>query len=190
MRFIKVIPLPPVTERLYVGSLNESIKAILIDRMTWPLYKDCIGRTKAEWRNCKTLFERVCDESLYESIADKMGCTLAEATELISNFIERSNFLLEKGDIDSDVLARIAMNHDDLRAQCEAAVEEHWKTTHAEVIAEAQKELDQKKQAAENIVNEYKFQLEKSRQTKRTPRRLTRRFLEKQQMHKQNLIGY
>ena len=167
MRFIKVIPLPPVTERLYVGSLNESIKAILIDRMTWPLYKDCIGRTKAEWRNCKTLFERVCDESLYESIADKMGCTLAEATELISNFIERSNFLLEKGDIDSDVLARIAMNHDDLRAQCEAAVEEHWKTTHAEVIAEAQKELDQKKQAAENIVNEYKFQLEKIKADKK-----------------------
>lgn len=58
-------------------------------------------------------------------IADKMGCTLAEATELINNFIERTNFLFEKGDIDSDVLARIAMNHDSLRAQCEAAVEEH-----------------------------------------------------------------
>lgn len=167
MRFIKVIPLPPVTERLHVGSLNENIKAILMDRMTWPLYKECIGRTKAEWRNCKALFERVCEESLYETIADKMGCTLTEATELIDNFIERSNFLLEKGDIDSDVLARIAMNHDGLRAQCEAAVEEHWKTTHAEVIAEAQKELDQKKQAAENIVNEYKFQFEKIKADKK-----------------------
>lgn len=167
MHFIKSIPLPPATERLSVGSLNENIKTILIDRMTWPLYKDCIGRTKAEWRNCKTLFERVCEESLYESIADKMGCTLAEATELINNFIERTNFLFEKGDIDSDVLARIAMNHDGLRAQCEAAVEEHWKTTHAEAIAEAQKELDQKKQAAANIVNEYKSQFEKIKADKK-----------------------
>lgn len=167
MRFIKDIPLPPATERLSVGSVNENIKTILIDRMTWPLYKDCIGRTKAEWRNCKTLFERVCEESLYESIADKMGCTLAEATELINNFIERTNFLFEKGDIDSDVLARIAMNHDSLRAQCEAAVEEHWKTTHAEAIAEAQKELDQKKQAAANIVNEYKSQFEKIKADKK-----------------------
>lgn len=167
MRFIKDTPLPPVTERLSVGSVNESIKAILIDRMTWPLYKDCIGRTKAEWRNCKALFERVCDESLYEAIANKMGCTLDEAADLINNFIERTNFRLEMGDIDSDVLARIAMNHDGLRTQCEAAVEEHWKTTHAEVIAEAQKELDQKKQAAENIVNEYKFQLEKIKADKK-----------------------
>lgn len=167
MRFIKDIPLPPATERLSVGSVNENIKTILIDRMTWPLYKDCIGRTKAEWRNCKTLFERVCEESLYEVIADKMGCTLAEATELINNFIERTNFLFEKGDIDSDVLARIAMNHDSLRAQCEAAVEEHWKTTHAEAIAEAQKELDQKKQAAANIVNEYKSQFEKIKADKK-----------------------
>lgn len=167
MRFIKDIPLPPATERLSVGSVNENIKTILIDRMTWPLYKDCIGRTKAEWRNCKTLFERVCEESLYESIADKMGCTLAEATELINNFIERTNFLFEKGDIDSDVLARIATNHDSLRAQCEAAVEEHWKTTHAEAIAEAQKELDQKKQATANIVNEYKSQFEKIKADKK-----------------------
>lgn len=167
MRFIKAVPLPPVTERLSVGSLNENIKTILIERMTWPLYKDCIGRTKAEWRNCKALFERVCEESLYESIADKMGCTLAEATELINNFIERTNYLLEKGDIDSDVLARIAMNHDGLRTQCEAAVEEHWKTAHAKALAEAQKELEQKKQAAENIVNKYKAQYEKIKADKK-----------------------
>lgn len=167
VEFIKVIPLPPATERLSIGSVNENIKTILMDRMTWPLYKDCIGRTKAEWRNCKALFERVCEKSLYEAIADKMGCTLNEATDLINNFIEKTNFRLEMGDIDSDVLARIAMNHDGLRAQCEAAVEEHWKTTHAEKIAEAQKELDQKKQAAENVVNEYKSQFEKIKEDKK-----------------------
>ena len=167
MRFIKAIPIPPATERLSIGSVNENIKTILMDRMTWSLYKDCIGRTKAEWHDCKALFERVCEESLYEVIADKMGCTLNEATDLINNFIEKTNFRLEMGDIDSDVLARIAMNHEGLRAQCEAAVEEHWKTTHAEKIAEAQKELDQKKQAAENVVNEYKSQFEKIKEDKK-----------------------
>lgn len=168
MRFVKTIPLLPASKRLSIGSLNENIKSIIMDRMTWPLYKDCIGRTRAEWRNCKTLFERVCGESLYETVAYKMSCTIDEATKLVHDFADRADMLFAEGDVDSDVLARIAMNHDGLRTQCEAAVEEHWKTAHAKEIAAAQAEVEQKKQAAENIISEYKAQFEKIKEAKKS----------------------
>lgn len=161
MRFIKFVPLPAASGRLSIGGLNENLKSIFLDRMTWPLYKDCIGRTKAEWRNCKTLFERVCDKSLYEAVADKLGCTFDEAIKLVQDFTNRANSLFAAGDIDSDVLAQIVINNDELRAQCEAAVEEHWKASHAEQIVAAQAEIDAKRQAAETISDKYKVQLDK-----------------------------
>lgn len=141
MRFVKSIPLPPTTESLPVGNVTEKIKKIIINRMSWPLYKDCIGRTKAEWRDCKLLLERVCDESLYETVADKMRCTLSEATKLVHDFADRADFLLTEGDIDSDILAKIAMSHDDLRTLCESSIEEHWKASHADRITAAQAEF-------------------------------------------------
>lgn len=44
------------------------------------------------------------------------------ASENVEQFVKRAGSLIQEGDIDSDVLAQIALNHDALRAQCEAAV--------------------------------------------------------------------
>ena len=143
------------------------VKKAIASRMTKNLYKDNIGGTIKEWRECKDLFQLVCSPTLYEDIAGMLHCSIQQAKENVDSFISRINSNFDLGDIDSDVLARIAMNHDGLRTQCEAAVEEHWKTTHAEALAEAQIELDQKKQAAENIVNEYKSQFEKIKADKK-----------------------
>lgn len=143
------------------------VKKAIASRMTKNLYKDNIGGTIKEWRECKDLFQLVCSPTLYEDIAGMLHCSIQQAKENVDLFISRINSNFDLGDIDSDVLARIAMNHDGLRTQCEAAVEEHWKTTHAEALAEAQIELDQKKQAAENIVNEYKSQFEKIKADKK-----------------------
>lgn len=143
------------------------IQKAIASRMTKNLYKDNIGGTIKEWRECKDLFQLVCPSTLYEDIAGMLHCSIQQAKENVDLFISRLNSNFDLGDIDSDVLARIAMNHDGLRTQCEAAVEEHWKTTHAEALAEAQIELDQKKQAAENIVNEYKSQFEKIKADKK-----------------------
>jgi hypothetical protein len=143
------------------------VKKAIASRMTKNLYKDNIGGTIKEWRECKDLFQLVCSPTLYEDIAGMLHCSIQQAKENVDLFISRINSNFDLGDIDSDVLARIAMNHDGLRTQCEAVVEEHWKTTHAEALAEAQIELDQKKQAAENIVNEYKSQFEKIKADKK-----------------------
>lgn len=61
-------------------------------------------------------------ESLYEEVSEKLGCPLEIASENVEQFVKRAGSLIQEGDIDSDVLAQIALNHDALRAQCEAAV--------------------------------------------------------------------
>lgn len=146
---------------------DSLIQKIITSRMTKTLYKDNIGGTIKEWRECKNLFQLVCSSTLYEDIAEILHCSIQQAKENVDLFISRLNNNFDLGDIDSDVLARIAMNHDGLRTQCVAAVEEHWKASHAEMIAAAQNELDQKKQAAENIVNEYKAQFERIKADKK-----------------------
>lgn len=153
--FMKRVTLGKPEKYIPIGDVDELIRTTIYDRMTWKLYKDCIGRTKAEWRDCKTLFDRACADSLLEEVAKKLSCPLESAHEAVELFVKRAGDLISEGDIDSEVLAQIAMNHDGLRTQCESTVEKHWKTTHAKEITAAQAEIDQKKQAVEDAEADY-----------------------------------
>ena len=156
LRFMRRIRLGEPEKYIPVGNVDELIRTTISDRMSWKLYKDCIGKTKAEWRDCKALFDRACMESLYEEVSEKLGCPLEIASENVEQFVKRAGSLIQEGDIDSDVLAQIALNHDALRAQCEAAVKSQWLATHAEEIATAQSEIDQKHKDAADAEAAYK----------------------------------
>ena len=125
-----------------VGNTDDVIRSILLERSTRKLIKECFGVSNAQWRSIKVLLERICDSSLHEEVADKLKCTLDQAKHYIDDFITRANTLIEAGDIDADVLTRIALNHEQLRTICEEVVEKNWKNTHEEQIAEAKNALD------------------------------------------------
>lgn len=151
LRFLKKLSIGNPEQYIPLGNVNTLIQTTISDRMTWKLYKECIGKTKAEWRECKTLFERACAGSLYEEVADKLGCPVENAREAVTAFIKRAGELISEGDVDSDVLAQIAINHDVLRTQCEATVEQHWKHTHADEVEAAQAEVDKLKNEKETL---------------------------------------
>ena len=90
--------------------------------------------------------ERVCDESLYEAVAQDLICTFEQAKQAVDDFVTHANTLIGAGDIDADVLARIAMNHDELRQQCEEIVSSKWQEAHATEIASAEQEIKVAKQ--------------------------------------------
>lgn len=167
LRFLKRLTLGDPEKYITIGNVDELIRSTISDRMTWKLYRDYIGKTKAEWRDCKALFDRACADSLYEEVADKLSCPLENAHEAVEGFIKRASARISEGDIDSDILAQIAMNHEGLRAQCESAIEEHWKSAHAAEIAAAQAECDRMKQASGEIVNKYKAQFEQIKEEKK-----------------------
>lgn len=151
LRFLKKLSMGEPEQYVPLGNVNALIQTTISDRMTWKLYKECIGKTKAEWRDCKTLFERACEDSLYEEIAGKLGCPVENAQEAVTAFIKRAGELISEGDIDSDVLAQIAINHDTLRTQCEVVVEQHWKHTHTAEVEAAQAEIDRLKNEKEAL---------------------------------------
>lgn len=141
LRFLKEFQIGDPTGFVSIGNSSEIIRTIILERSTWPLFKECIGATKAEWRNSKKILEKICDESLYEAVVKKLNCTPEQAKQYVNNFIERAGSLIDAGDIDADVLAQIALRHDELRTQCEEVVSKNWEKVHAAEIAKAKQEL-------------------------------------------------
>ncbi len=152
LRFLRDLDIGEPTGYFSIGDTRPLVRSLILDRITWPFFKECIGATKAQWRNCKTLLERICGESLYEAVAEKLKCSPDEAKKAVDDFINQANTMIDAGDIDADVLARIAMHHDDLRSQCEEIVSRKWKENHAVELAHAEAEIATKKADAEREV--------------------------------------
>lgn len=159
LRFLKTLQMGEPSGYVSVGNTDEVIRALILERTTWPLFRECIGATKAEWRNCKVLLERICGESLYDAIVQKLNCTPDQAKQTVDDFVNRADALIKVGDIDVDVLAQIAKNHDELRELCERAVSLEWHNSHATEIAEAEAEVAEVKSKAGQEVDKAKKKL-------------------------------
>lgn len=146
LRFLKTLQMGKCSRYILIGSIDEVIRTLILERATWPLFKECVGATKAEWRNCKILLEKICGESLYDAIAQKLNCTLDQAKQAVNDFVSRAEAVIKVGDIDINVLAEIAQNHDGLRELCEKAVSVEWRSSHAAEIAEAKAKISEMEQ--------------------------------------------
>ena len=142
LRFLKTLQVGEPSGYVLVGNTDKAIRTLILERFTWPLFKS-IGATKADWRNSKIVLEKICGESLYESVVQKLKCTPDQAKQAVDDFVDRANTLLETGDIDADILAQIAIHHDGLRELCEKAVSEKWHDSHAAEIAKAEAEVSE-----------------------------------------------
>ena len=143
LRFLKTLQLVEPSGYVSIGNTDEVIRTLILERTTWPLFKECIGATKAEWKHCKLLLEKICGESLYDAIVQKLNCTLDQAKQTVDDFVNRADALIKVGDIDVNVLAEIAKNHDELRELCEKAVSVEWHNSHAAEISKAEAEVSE-----------------------------------------------
>lgn len=159
LRFLKDLDIGEPTGYFSIGDTSALVRSIILDRITWPFFKECIGAPKAEWRNCKTLLERISGESLYDAVAEKLKCSPDEAKKAVDEFINQASTMIDAGDIDADVLARIAMHHNGLRDMCEETVSRKWKESHADDLAQAEAEIATKKANAEREVAAIKQRL-------------------------------
>lgn len=159
LRFLRDLHIGEPTGYFSIGDTSALVRSIILDRITKPFFKEYIGATKAEWRNCETLLKRISGESLYDAVAEKLKCPRDEAKKAVDDFITQANTTIDAVAIDTDVLARIAMHHDGLRDQCEEAISRKWKESHAGELAQAEAEIAAKKAAAEREVSAIKQRL-------------------------------
>lgn len=141
LRFLRNLELPEVEEYYSVGNAYEIIKSIVLERATWPLFKECVGATKADWRRSKVLLEKICEPSLIDVIANSLKCTTEQAKQSLDDFLLHSSAIIDAGDFDVEVLARIALAHEELLSKCEEAVSSKWKEAHADEVQCAEEEL-------------------------------------------------
>lgn len=91
LRFLKTLQAGEPSGYVSIGNTNEVIRTLILERTTWPLFKECIGATKAEWKHCKLLLEKICGESLYDAIVQKLNCTLDQAKQAVDDFVNRAD---------------------------------------------------------------------------------------------------
>lgn len=139
-----------------IRDTSEIIRQIILDRATWPLFKNSIGATKADWRTSKALLEKVCSNSLYDEVSLKAYCTTSEAKKAVDEFVSRANELLAADDIDAETLAAIILNHEGLMHRCEEIAADKWKQSHAEDISAAKADVEKIYQQAEQAALEAK----------------------------------
>ncbi|OUO34524.1 hypothetical protein B5F88_15765 [Flavonifractor sp. An306] len=155
LRFLKTLQVGEPSGYVSIGNTHEVIRTLILERTTWPLFKECIGATKAEWKHCKLLLEKICGESLYDAIVQKLNCTLDQAKQAVDDFVNRADALIKVGDIDVNVLAEIAKNHDELRELCEKAVSVEWHNSHAAEIAKAEAEVSEMEETISIAKNQH-----------------------------------
>ena len=61
LRFLKTLQAGEPSGYVSIGNTNEVIRTLILERTTWPLFKECIGATKAEWKHCKLLLRRFAE---------------------------------------------------------------------------------------------------------------------------------
>lgn len=138
LRFLDSSHLDGHAGYIAIKNVDEIIRALILERLTWRCFKECVGTTKADWHNCKIVLKKICEKSLYETVIEKLKCTSEQAKQAVADFVERADDLIDVGDIDADVLAQIAMHHDELRLQYEHILLEKWEETNAAKIAETE----------------------------------------------------
>lgn len=149
LKFLKNLQIGLPLRYYQVKSNDEIIREIILERTTWPSFKEIMGLTKADWRNCKRFIESITTESLYQEASEKLRCSFNEAKQSVDDFVKYADKRIEAGDIDQDIIAQIAVHHEDLRKLCEQKVEKEWNKEHQKEIEEAENEIAEKKENME-----------------------------------------
>lgn len=142
LRFLKALDIGEPERLVSIANADEIIRMLFLERVTWPAYKENIGGTKAEWRNSKQILIHFANRNFIEIVEETLNCSTEQAEQYVADFVSRSNKLLDKGDIDTETLAQVVMNHEGLREQCENAITEKWKVSHQAELATAEAEVE------------------------------------------------
>lgn len=164
LSFLKKFSIDKPSKYIAIVDINKLVRDLVLNRATRKTFLENIGGTRADWQNCRKLLEKICEDSLYDEVAQKLKCTEDKAKQAVVGFIQRANEFIESGDIDEEILAQIAMRHDEFRAQREKIIETKWEEANASMIANVkaaedkvqklQEECAEKEKERDNLIAE------------------------------------
>ena len=132
-----------------VKNPQESVKAIILERITWRAAKD-LDIKKSDWQKLTEFITESDTDSVFEEISIKCRCTLEEAKQYVKQFLLHVEKYIDHTSVDEDVLVSIIKNHPQLTSKIEALVTKQWEEKNSARIQEA---LETQSQIEEDLSN-------------------------------------
>lgn len=147
---------------LSVGNVMETIKELLLERVSWSKTKKK-GFTKAEYKKFHAFIEELRTDDFIQSVMERCDCSsLAEASALIQQFKKNAEKYINQTDLESEIVEDVVRRNEDLLGGCYQSIEEEWKFSHAGEMNELKNELNKvrntiadEKRNLENIQQKY-----------------------------------
>ena len=139
-RFLKQVALDKATRNIPVFALDETIKQLLLESMSWPSFK-AIGISKKDWRLFRDFLTDIPKENVIEKTSRLYGLSIQEAQNCVGSFMKKVDDYISADDIDASLFVQVIQTHAGLRKQCEGIAAELWKQENAEKIRAATQEL-------------------------------------------------
>ncbi len=81
--------------------------------------------------------------TLYDEVAESCGCSIDDAKQYVTEFIERAEKTLNGSDINVDVLSAVIMKNSVLTSECKSMIFKEWAIENEEKLRSAQQMLDE-----------------------------------------------
>lgn len=166
--FYRYLVLPKEDELLYLKDKDEIIRNTIENAINWNAAKKS-DYSKKEWKRTRDLLDLIQKRSVYEELADKLGCSIDKAESYVKDYLEKADKITICDDVVSNLLKLIISNDETLLKKCEIIVREDWGESHKKELEDANKEtniikseikaLEDKKNSLKNEITDYSEKL-------------------------------
>lgn len=117
---------PPQTDSYFhVRSPEETVKELLMERVTWRLVSDN-GGTRKECAMLRKLMEALPANDMIQDISDRYRCTESQATKYWKDFLARVDQHIRCEDIPTKVLRGLLEDDEALRERLKKELQNGW----------------------------------------------------------------
>lgn len=119
----------------------DIVRNCIISKATWPVSQQK-GFVRSEYQQIRAFLTELQTTDLYEEISKKCDCTLDEAVEFVTAFMNRADKVVVGDTVENNVMVQIIKNDPDAYASCMSALRKIWEQENATIIAEARSSLE------------------------------------------------
>lgn len=119
------LQLPQTDSYFYVRSPEETVKELLMKRVTWRLVSGN-GGTRKEYAMLRKLMEALPANDMIQDISDRYRCTESQATKYWKDFLARVDQHIRCEDIPTKVLRGLLEDDEALRERLKKELQNGW----------------------------------------------------------------
>lgn len=139
-KIYKHITLNEPKRRILVYAHAETIKQIILQRMSWPVFK-AQGISKRDWQKFKQVLSDVPKDSILESLSEMYDMSIQEAQDCMDSFLQSVEKYIHVEDVDSALIVHMLDNHEGLKQTCTELAYKKWCEEHKAETEKAQEEV-------------------------------------------------